>query len=277
MMKTSFLAMLTIVSTLTFAAEVKKEDFRNYAEADSHVRQFYKQNHTNQTLDFVIGKEKQYLPPHQYQMSIWDAMKMLDTLIDESDPDLDLPQSYHLFQTAETMRKAGEPRWFILTGFIHDLGKILALNGEPQWAVVGDTFPVGCRYSKKIVYPEYLALNPDYNDKDLQTLYGIYKPNCGLDNVHMSWGHDEYLYQVVKDYLPKEGAFIIRYHSFYPLHRENEYTYLLSNEDEALVPWLEHFCKYDLYSKSEERLDLASLRPYYEELVAEFFPPVLNW
>ena len=31
----------------------------------------------------------------------------------------------------------------IATGLIHDLGKVLCKYGEPQWAVVGDTFPVG--------------------------------------------------------------------------------------------------------------------------------------
>ena len=28
---------------------------------------------------------------------------------------------------------------------------------------------------------------------------GIYEPGCGLDNVLLSWGHDEYLYHVLKD------------------------------------------------------------------------------
>ena len=37
--------------------------------------------------------------------------------------------------------------WFVLVGLIHDLGKVLCLFGEPQWAVVGDTFPVGCAFS----------------------------------------------------------------------------------------------------------------------------------
>ncbi|HAO96880.1 MAG TPA: inositol oxygenase, partial [Verrucomicrobiales bacterium] len=44
-----------------------------------------------------------------------------------------------------------------LTGLIHDLGKILCLFGEPQWAVVGDTFPLGCRFSEKIIYHEYFS------------------------------------------------------------------------------------------------------------------------
>jgi hypothetical protein len=63
-------------------------------------------------------------------------------------------QIEHLLETAEAIRKDGRPWWFILTGLIHDLGKILCLYGEPQWAVVGDRLPVGCACSDKIVYPE---------------------------------------------------------------------------------------------------------------------------
>jgi len=49
----------------------------------------------------------------------------------------------------------------VLTGFVHDLGKVLWMSGEPQWAVVGDTFPVGCAFSHRIVYPELFADHPD--------------------------------------------------------------------------------------------------------------------
>ena len=52
----------------------------------------------------------------------------------------------------------------IVTGLIHDLGKVLCLWGEPQWAVVGDTFPVGCAFSDKIVYPEFFEENADRHD-----------------------------------------------------------------------------------------------------------------
>ena len=51
--------------------------------------------------------------------------------------------------------------WFHLTGLLHDVGKVLALWGEPQWAVVGDTFPVGCALSNKIVFSEFCEQNPD--------------------------------------------------------------------------------------------------------------------
>ena len=54
-----------------------------------------------------------------------------------------------------------------------------------------DTFPVGCRFSDKNIYPETFSLNPDSNNKRLITECGIYAPRCGLENVLLSWGHDE--------------------------------------------------------------------------------------
>jgi hypothetical protein len=49
---------------------------------------------------------------------------------------------------------------------------------------------------------------------------GVYAAGRGLGRGHLFWGHDEYLYQVVKDYLPEEALYTIRYHSFYAAHRE---------------------------------------------------------
>ncbi len=37
------------------------------------------------------------------------------------------------------------------------------------------------------------------------------------------------------------------------------------------------FNPYDLYSKGHEPPNVAALKPYYEDLIAEFFPPVLAW
>jgi inositol oxygenase len=165
----------------------------------------------------------------------------------------------------------------ILTGFLHDLGKALCLYGEPQWAVVGDTFPVGCGWSNKIVFPEFFAANPDAAVPAYQTRLGVYEEGCGFDKVDLSWGHDEYLYQVVKDYLPEEGQYMIRYHSFYPWHREGAYSYLMDDKDRRMLPWVQKFNPYDLYSKSAAPPNVAELRPYYEELIAEFFPPKIAW
>ena len=91
-----------------------------------------------------------------------------------------------------------------------------------------------------------------------QTRLGVYAEGCGLSNVDLSWGHDEYLYHVVKDYLPLEAQYMIRYHSFYPWHREGAYQYLMDDQDRAMLPWVCKFNPYDLYSKSAAAPEVAS-------------------
>lgn len=254
------------------------EQFRAYeADARPTVREFYRQNHKHQTVDFVRQKIAQYKPLEKRRMSVWEALEYMNTLIDDSDPDTNLPQIAHAMQTAEQIRADGHPRWFILTGLMHDLGKILCLYGEPQWAVVGDTFPVGCQWSDKIVFPYYFADNPDKDVPKYQTPCGIYEPGCGLDNVMLSWGHDEYLYYVVKDYLPEPAQYMIRYHSFYPAHRDGAYDHLMNNHDREMFDWVRKFNPYDLYTKSHNPPNVDQLRPFYQELIAEFFPPVVAW
>jgi len=259
-------------------AEKKPAEFRDHeGSVRPSVREFYRLNHMHQSVDFVRQKRAEYLPREKRQMSVWEAMEFLNRLTDDSDPDTDLPQIEHSLQTLLAIREAGHPRWFQLVGLIHDLGKVLCLFDEPQWAVVGDTFPVGCRYSPKIVFPEFFADNPDSQIPEYQTEVGIYEQGCGLDNVMMSWGHDEYLYHVVKDYIPEEGLYMIRYHSFYPAHREGAYSYLMNDHDREMFRWVKKFSPFDLYSKSTERPDVTTLKPYCEELIDEFLPPVLNW
>lgn len=254
------------------------DQFRDYQHTTRpSVREFYRLNHRHQCVAFVREKREQYLKKNTRRMGVWEAMEFLNTLVDDSDPDIDLPQIEHLVQTAEAIRQDGHPRWFILTGLIHDLGKILCLYDEPQWAVVGDTFPVGCQFSDKIVFPEFFQDNPDHDNPEYNSKLGIYEESCGLDHVLMSWGHDEYLYHVVKDYLPDEALYMIRYHSFYPAHREGEYAHLMNAKDREMFKWVREFNPYDLYTKSETRVDLVKLRPYYEELINEFFPAEIAW
>jgi len=256
----------------------KKEEFRDYeADARPGVREFYRLNHLNQTFDFVQAKRKEFLKLNRMKMGIWEAAEYLNQLVDESDPDTNMSQLEHLLQTAEQLRNDGQPRWMVLIGFVHDLGKILCLWGEPQWAVVGDTFPTGCAYSQKIVFPKFFADNPDSHNPRFQTKTGMYEEGCGLDRVFMSWGHDEYIYHVCKEYLPEESRYMLRYHSFYPWHREGDYDHLCNDKDRRMLEWVQAFNPYDLYTKSHERPDVEKLRPFYEALIAEYFPAKLQW
>jgi inositol oxygenase len=256
----------------------KKEQFRDYeTDARPTVREFYRLNHHHQTYDFVQSKRKEFQSLKRREMNTWEALEFLNTLVDDSDPDTDLTQLDHLLQTAEQIRNDGHPRWFILTGLIHDLGKILCLYGEPQWAVVGDTFPVGCAWSDRIVFHKFFADNADSQKPGYQARLGVYGQNCGLENVFMSWGHDEYLYHVVKDYLPTEALYMIRYHSFYPAHRDGEYDYLMNDQDREMFKWVRAFNPYDLYTKSHQRPNFKELKPFYDDLIKEYFPARLRW
>lgn len=255
-----------------------QQAFRDYrAETRPSVKEFYRLNHTCQTLEFVRAKQQQYLPLHTKEMGIWEAMEFLNTLVDDSDPDTELTQIEHLLQSAEAIRRDGHPRWFILTGLIHDLGKILCLFGEPQWAVVGDTFPVGCAYSEEVVFHEFFVENPDFAKPELQTLCGIYEEGCGLANVHMSWGHDEYMYHVCRPYLPDPALYMIRYHSFYAAHTGGAYGHLMNDHDCKMFQAVRAFNPYDLYSKADQRPSVCGLRPFYDDLIAEFFPEKIAW
>ena len=254
------------------------EAYRNYEEpARDTVKEFYKLNHTHQSFAFVKEKQKEYLSFSRKEMSVWDAFDFLNQLVDDSDPDTDLDQFQHLLQTSEAIRRDGHPDWMVLVGLMHDMGKVLCLFGEPQWAVVGDTFPVGCAYSDKIVYPEFFSENVDFTDARYNSELGVYEKNCGLRNVDMSWGHDEYIYQIMKNYIPEEGLYMLRYHSFYAWHREGAYEYLLDDHDKAMLPWVKLFNPYDLYSKNPEPPNWDELRPYYTNLLKKYLPETLKF
>jgi inositol oxygenase len=260
------------------AAKKSKEEFRNYeTTVRDTVKEFYRLNHRYQTYDFVKEKKSNFLQFNKREMPVWEAFDFLNQLVDDSDPDTDLDQLQHLLQTSESIRRDGHPDWMILTGLMHDMGKVLCLFGEPQWAVVGDTFPVGCAYSDKIVYPEFFKNNPDYSNPDYNTQYGIYEKGCGLRNVQMSWGHDEYVYRMLKDYLPEEGLYMLRFHSFYAWHREGEYDYLMDDHDREMLKWVKLFNPYDLYSKSPNPPNLQQLKPFYEDLIKKYLPDTLRF
>lgn len=48
---------------------------------------------------------------------------------------IDLPNSVHAYQTAEKIREqhpSPADEWLVFVGFVHDLGKIMGVWGEPQ-------------------------------------------------------------------------------------------------------------------------------------------------
>jgi inositol oxygenase len=244
-------------------AEKDKTQFRQYEAASGRVKNFYREQHEKQTVAYNLKARNDFKFKTRARMTIWEAMEKLNTLIDESDPDTSLSQIEHLLQSAEAIRRDGKPRWMQLTGLIHDLGKLLFFYGaEGQWDVVGDTFPVGCAFDDRIILPDTFQNNPDYDHEIYSTKNGIYTPGCGMDNIMLSWGHDEYLYHVVKDQstLPSDALAIIRYHSFYPWHQQNAYRHFMDAHDEEMLEAVRAFNPYDLYSKSDDVPSVEELK-----------------
>jgi len=261
--------------------------FRDYSIDENdpikeRVRKTYLEMHTKQTMEFVQGRIEHYMKFNKFKSGILTALDRLNDLVDESDPDVNIPNIVHAFQTAERIRQ-DHPNddWFHLTGLIHDLGKVMAFYNEPQWAVVGDTFPIGCEYANSIVYRENsFEANPDLHDKRYNSKNGIYEENCGLANLTMSWGHDEYLYRVLKHNkttLPEQALYMIRFHSFYPWHSGGDYQHLCNETDAEMLPWVREFNKYDLYTKGGELPDIKKLKPYYQSLINKYIPGELEW
>lgn len=348
---------------LKFHALPKTEATAMYRVYDENtplrVRKFYLEQHTHQTLGFArsmaeefdqimaeaLAAQKRGDRQHLQQMVaerrivLASPMAMLFELekwIDVSDPDIALGNAYHGFQAAEALRAEldrpkvdltpDELAQALIIALFHDVGKVLAATmGFPQWAVVGDTFPLGCDVEDSVVYKTLpitddlrvelrddetfsayfarhqddvamssFALNSDYTFRGRFRglpgmanggVYGIYRPQVGLDNLIMAFGHDEYAYRVfaAQTTMAKEFLDVLRFHSFYPLHTGGSYQWVLSKADEPSMRWIRRFNPFDLYSKCESLPPIGELRAYYQKLVdkfalqEEFIWPVLTF
>lgn len=221
------------------------------------IHNTYKLQRQNINYEFNKYLKNKYLKTTSIT-NFWSAFTLLDKITDLSDPDTSLPNSIHALQTAESIRKTGKyPDWFILCGLIHDMGKILFVNGcdedgtskTTQWSLVGDTFICGCDIPNNIILSEYNNLNDDHKN------INMYSNNCGLDNCEISFGHDEYMYFLLKannHTMPLEAEYIIRYHSLYLYHSSDSYDHLLNDVDKKMKTIVKEFNAHDLYSKNDD-------------------------
>jgi inositol oxygenase len=285
---------LTTTTDSIKMSDKEDEAFRIYDSSTSlpRVVEHYRDMRTFQTVSFYNKMEKKYdfnKGNFRRLMTVEEAFTELEHYIDASDPDLDLPNLIHLLQTAEGIRRNGHPDWLQLTGLLHDMGKIMFLwgtgedgqdgynpNGK-QWALGGDTFVVGCRIpDDAVIFPEFNSLNPDMNNPEFNTKYGMYKPHCGIDNLMFAWGHDEYMYRMLvanNCSIPKQGLDMIRYHSAYPWHDKGAYKYLMAPGDKETLEMVKLFNQFDLYTKDEDndlRNNMKELWPYYKNLLNKY-------
>ena len=261
---------------------VEEKKLRTY-ENNTPQYNFYQEQHQTQSLEYVEAKIEKYSYLGRMKMKMKRALEMMDDFVDPSDPDVDLPNSVHAYQTAERIRKQRPlDEGLQITGLIHDLGKVLFKFGESPHTVVGDTFVVGCEFPESIVYYDTLKKNPDFYNPTLNNRLGIYQEKCGLKNLKISYGHDEYLYQVLQQNpnhkLDEKYQGIIRYHSLYPWHTGGAYRQFMIPSDFKLLKSVLDFNQFDLYSKEDIDFVLTDeIKEYYERLLDKFFPEELSW
>lgn len=266
------------------------------SQGPAAVELFYRLNHARQTVDYVRRQAGLFSSLSRATMDVWEALALLGSLreyeavlLEEytssgsglaSDADMSLIE--HAFQSAEACRIAfPQYEWAGLVGLIHGLGKLLAhvkFGAEPQWAVCGESFPIGCRFHPAIVHSHYFQANPDRRRRALSTPTGLYQPGCGLGAVCMSWSGAEYLYMVLarnRTLLPPEALFLIRYQKFYSLMRPGQpYGELLSPFDRSMLPILAQFQKVIEYRRIDVpgRLEGQAFQDYYDFLLDKYIP-----
>uniref|UniRef100_A0A7I4YSK1 Inositol oxygenase n=1 Tax=Haemonchus contortus TaxID=6289 RepID=A0A7I4YSK1_HAECO len=261
--------------------------YRNYEEnpmnrIQERVKNHYYNQHRLQTVDFVEEMHRKWLSFDHATMTIMEALDMLADFLDESDPDVDEANLVHAYQTAERLRKSHPDKpWMHLAGLVHDLGKVMSVWGEEQWAVTGDTYPVGCAPSDTIVFGiDSFEGNPDLQNPKYNTEFGMYSAGIGLENLKMCWSHDEYMYQVLVNHestLPEEALYAIRFHSFYPYHAHNAYRQFMNEKDSQLESAVLELNSCDLYSKNDEKPDIEEVKPYYQTLIDKYIPGKVKW
>lgn len=249
---------------------------------------FLRLNHARQTLDFAKRQASLFAELDKGEMGIWQALSMLNELReyeaplmnpdDESVAGLGLRE--HALQTAELCRlRYPHLDWLHLVGLIHSLGKLLAhprFGAQPQWAVCGESFPLGCRFASQISSSQFFSVNPDRRRRLYNTPCGMYQARCGLQNVYMSWGGPEYLYLVLllnQTTLPPEAMAIIRYQKFASLTHSTAYHHLLSPEDTRSLPLLAEFQQLSRFRRvamPDGVLQGDALVKYYSGLIAKY-------
>ena len=79
-------------------------ELRNY-KIDTPQYKFYKEMHEKVDLEYTLKMRKKYSKYDTCKMSSKTALSLMDDFIDPRDPDLDVPNSIHAYQTAYCSQK----------------------------------------------------------------------------------------------------------------------------------------------------------------------------
>jgi hypothetical protein len=222
------------------------ESFRrtNQQTFQERSRAYFEQ-HRLQTVETVAHLKAQYEGAVYGKVRVWDLIEKLGQVVDPTDSMLLCSsQLIHVQQVLAGMVHDGvtDPDLH-LAALLHDLGKVLMLTGAPAEEVFGK----------------------------LERIGGA-PPGAGLDQVVFQFGHPEIIYSRMKDHVPDQVAWLLRYHGTAISGRE---PFLDERDRRYCERYLLPFREYDLWSKSSAVLPVTDWKRW-RALVEERFPnPIL--
>lgn len=214
---------------------IKTEDI-NFVENASAI----KLSHFQQNVNQINLLNKKYIN-HQVigDIYIWEAIEKLAFSIDPTDKILcNTSQWIHTLQVVEAMEIDNATEEELIVAWVHDLGKILLLYGENPENVVCDN---------SIVFHQ--------------------GEKCGLKNCLTHWNHDEFAYIILKNYIPENMSWLVRYHSI----KIKECIPYMDNEDCLKLDHILKFRKYDAGTKSITHYPKLNLDKH-RRLLEKWFP-----
>lgn len=202
--------------------------------------------HNRQTPEDVAALREKYAAPVFGRVSPWSLIEMLGQCIDPTDQSLyGASQQLHVLQVIDAMEREGVANdALLLVALVHDLGKVLLLTGEAAHNVVCMNIPV--------------SVGP---------------PGGGLDRCTFQWNHDEWAWSRLKDHLPGDLAWLVRYHSIMP---GSCVQYMDELDIDRCRRLLRPFARYDQKTKSPFNVPPRPLA-HYRALVERALPSTMTF
>lgn len=131
-----------------------------------------------------------------------------------------------------------------LAAFLHDLGKVTLLTDELPENILGQAKPIG-KFEKGV----------------------------GLDQVTYQFCHPEIVYLRLREHVPDDLAWLLRYHNIYT---PNSIAYMNAKDQNYAKKYLEAFQKYDRSFKSYTYVPTVDLKKY-RDLIDQTFPNPISF